>query len=113
MTIAEARISCKATLARAPRDVLVMALIILASLFSFGLGLLAGREGAGPPVMVEDAPAAAGAGGEVVASKNGGKYYLPWCGGAKNISPDNLVTFESAAVAEAAGYAPAANCKGI
>lgn len=50
-------------------------------------------------------------GGEVVASKSGTKYHLPTCSGAKSIKPENLVTFESIAAAEAAGYTPAANCK--
>jgi hypothetical protein len=114
MTIAEARAACKRSLGRVPRDLLVVALILAASLASFGLGLLAGREGRGAPVVLEDAPAAApAAGGQVVASKNGTKYYLPWCGGAKNISAANLVTFPSAAAAQAAGYSPAANCKGL
>ncbi|HVW82707.1 MAG TPA: hypothetical protein VHC68_02060 [Candidatus Paceibacterota bacterium] len=112
MTIAEARTSCKAVLAKLPRDVLVVALILAASLCSFGLGVLAGREGgAGEPPTIEEP--AASAVSPVVASKNGSKYYLPWCGGAKAISPDNLITFDSAAAAAAAGYAPAANCKGI
>lgn len=50
---------------------------------------------------------------EVVASKSGTKYHLPTCGGAKTIKPENLITFASIAEAEAAGYTPAANCKGL
>jgi Metal binding domain of Ada len=49
--------------------------------------------------------------GTVVASKSGSKYHLPTCAGAKQIKPDNLISFESIAAAEAAGYTPAANCK--
>ena len=52
-------------------------------------------------------------GGQVVASKNGGKYHYPWCSGAKQISPQNLITFNSIEEARAAGYTPAANCKGL
>lgn len=48
-----------------------------------------------------------------VASKNGQVYHLPHCSGAKNISATNKITFASKAEAEAAGYRPAANCKGI
>ena len=48
-----------------------------------------------------------------VASKNSDKYHLPWCGGAARISEANKVWFTSKAEAEAAGYTPAANCKGI
>ena len=53
------------------------------------------------------------AGGEVVASKTGEVYYLPWCGSAKRITPEKLVTFPSRAAAEAAGYRAAKNCKGL
>ena len=49
----------------------------------------------------------------VVASKSGTKYHLPECAGAKQIKPDNLVTFTSRAEAEQAGYTPAANCPGL
>ncbi len=48
-----------------------------------------------------------------VASKNGQVYHLPHCSGAKNISEANKITFTSKEEAEAAGYRPAANCKGI
>jgi hypothetical protein len=51
--------------------------------------------------------------GEVVASKSGTKYHLPTCSGAKNIKPENIITFSSREEAEAAGYTPAANCKGL
>jgi len=51
--------------------------------------------------------------GQVVGSKNGTVYHLPWCSGAKRISENNKVWFVSKTEAEAAGYRPAANCKGI
>ncbi len=51
--------------------------------------------------------------GEVVASKSGTKYHLPTCSGAKSIKPENLITFATIAEAKAAGYTPAANCKGL
>ncbi len=57
--------------------------------------------------------AQAGESGQVVASKNGTKYYFPWCGGVKNIKPENIVTFASVEAAKAKGYSPAANCKGL
>lgn len=50
---------------------------------------------------------------QYVASKNGTKYHLPWCSGAQRISEENKVWFTSKEDAEAAGYSPAANCKGI
>ncbi len=51
--------------------------------------------------------------GEVVASKSGTKYHLPTCPSAKTIKPANLISFATVAAAEAAGYTPAANCKGL
>lgn len=52
-------------------------------------------------------------GGEYVGSRNGTKYHLPWCSGAKRISEKNKIRFASKEEAENAGYTPAANCKGI
>ena len=52
-------------------------------------------------------------GGQVVASKNGTKYHFPWCSGAKTISEANKIYFNSIEEAGAAGYTPAANCKGL
>ena len=49
----------------------------------------------------------------VVASKTGTKYYFPWCGALGRIKPENQVSFASPALAQAAGYQPAANCKGV
>ena len=64
-----------------------------------------------PAKPVAPAPAA----GAYVASKTGTKYYLPWCGTASRIKEENKVWFETKAEAEAeaAGYQPAANCKGL
>ncbi|MFZ2167848.1 MAG: hypothetical protein WAV50_03180 [Minisyncoccia bacterium] len=115
MTIAEAREKCKSSVAAAPRDVLIITLILLASLASFGLGWLTGREAgqgsatsATEPLLVADSGS-----GQIVASKNGTKYYLPSCSGAGRISEANKIWFASSAAAVAAGYSPAANCKGL
>ncbi len=51
--------------------------------------------------------------GAVVASKQGKTYHLPSCPGAKNIAPENKITFTSRAIAQKAGYSPAKNCKGL
>jgi len=51
--------------------------------------------------------------GGYVASKNGTKYHLPWCSGALRIKEENKVWFQTKEEAQAQGYAPAANCKGI
>ncbi|MHB8860285.1 MAG: hypothetical protein ACYC48_00930 [Minisyncoccota bacterium] len=92
-----------------------MAILILASSASFGLGYLAGRgagqgsdSGAGAPSLIVSSST-----GQFVASKNGTKYYLPTCSGAGRISDANKVWFVSAADASKAGYEPAANCAGL
>ncbi len=48
--------------------------------------------------------------GNVVASKSGTKYHLVHCPGAKSIKAENLISFNSTAEAEAAGYKRAQNC---
>lgn len=48
-----------------------------------------------------------------VASKNGTKYHLPTCPGAKRIKEENKIWFDSKTEAEQAGYEPAKNCQGI
>lgn len=119
VTIADLREKCKNAVARVPRDMLIIGVLMLACSASFGLGYLTGRDEQKPvTIQVEDLPAAetgatAEAIGAVVASKNGTKYYLPDCAGADRISPANKVSFASVAAARAAGYTPAANCKGI
>lgn len=119
MTIADTREKCKRYLARVPRDVLIISILVLASVLSFWLGLLAGQDVGQGRDTVSEAPlldaavATTSTAGGVVASKNGTKYYLPGCAGASRISDANKVWFASAAAAEAQGYAPAANCKGL
>ncbi|MDE1919485.1 MAG: hypothetical protein KGH56_02175 [Patescibacteria group bacterium] len=118
MTIPEARERCKALIALVPRDALIVAILVLASSLSFGLGYLAGLDaGHSTTISFENdpgiSPAAAAAAGQVVASKSGTKYYLPECAGAARISEANKVWFPSASAAEKAGYAPAANCAGL
>lgn len=48
--------------------------------------------------------------GKVLASKNGKKFYYPWCSGVSRIKEINRVYFASAAEAQVAGYTQAANC---
>ncbi len=131
--IAQAASFGKRTLSRVPEGVLMALIVILASSGSFGLGMLATREGGVGDVWVQELPMRAyvpegavaaapvqeepepvmNAGGQYVASKNGERYYLPWCGGVSRIKEENKVWFASKAEAEAAGFTPAANCKGI
>ena len=115
MTIAEARGKCKSFLARVPRDVLILGVLLLASGSSFVLGYLAGLDAGQTDTGTAEAPPPADPeqAGQIVASKSGTKYYLPSCAGADRISEANRVKFSSVADAVAAGYAPAANCKGL
>lgn len=70
-------------------------------------------EVAAPAKEAVQTPAILPVGGQVVASKTGKAYYLPWCGGVKRIKDENKVWFDSAQAAQAAGYIPAKNCKGL
>lgn len=108
-----------------PRDVLIVAVLVLASLASFGLGYLAGLDSAQRSQMIlETAPITSAAAvasstnsavrvGQVFASKNGTKYYLPGCTGGDRISDTNKVWFTSPSAAIAAGYTAATACKGL
>lgn len=115
MTIAEMRSKCKNALGRAPRDVLVVAVVLLASSLSFGLGVLTGQEGWGSagPVIEATPEVSKELSGEVVASRNGTRYYFPWCSGVERIAEENKIIFASKEAAEARGYTPAANCSGL
>ncbi len=117
MTIAEAREKCKkhfAEMKAVPQDVSLVLILLLACLLSFGLGYMAGKDvGQGSGVAIETSPLVASTTGQLVASKNGTKYYLPWCAGVDRISDANKVWFNSVESAKAKGYAPASNCKGL
>lgn len=126
----------KRALERVPEGLLAALVLVFSCSASFGLGYLASNENRGGELKIEERPMEAAlpaaavvavqaeapkaapepalnAGGQYVASKNGTRYYLPWCGGVKNIKEENKVWFSSKAAAEAAGYTPAAACKGI
>jgi hypothetical protein len=45
-----------------------------------------------------------------VASKNGKRYYLPWCYSG---SEKNKIKFKTKEEAEKAGYTPSKNCEGL
>lgn len=136
MTIADLPKKGKEMLTKIPTHVLFVASILLVGTLSFMLGMLAGAERerdqgkgfwieerpfSGAPSGYKEAAAATKAvpaaplpsGGEYVASKNGTRYYLPWCGGVSRIKEENKVWFASKEAAEAAGYTPAKNCKGL
>ncbi len=117
-----------------PDDLFLGLIIILVAFGSFGLGRLSKIQGSKAPVRIENAleaasvpttqkPAGSNQGASVigattasdqlVGSKNGTKYYFPWCSGVKNINPENLIHFTSKSEAEARGYTPSATCKGL
>ncbi len=112
MTIAEAREKCKSLIGHIPRDAFIIAILILASSLSFGLGYFAGLDaGQATNLSFEISSfATTTASEQVVASKTGTKYYPPQCTGADRISDANKIWFVSAAAAQAAGYAPATHC---
>jgi len=121
------------------KTIFVAMIIILVALSSFGLGRLSKIEEGKTPLLIQDPTQSANnnqtvnllntAGessseeiqplqevslkGKYVASKNSNKYHAPWCAGAKSIKLENQIWFESKEEAEAAGYTPASNCKGI
>jgi len=116
-------------------DVILISVIILVALISFGLGRLSKIRENKTPITIEGVSQNASdtkvgeAGGSAanqqaaitgsqtekvyVASKNGTKYHYPWCPGALNIKEENKIWFSSKEQAESAGYSPAGNCKGL
>jgi len=124
----------KRFLGKIPTDALIVLVVLLGSILSFGLGIMAGKDMAsreGNGLWIEQRPLEAAVleapeglikaeaaepipeGGQYVASKNGEAYYLPWCGGVSRINDENKVWFASKEEAEAKGYRPAKTCKGI
>ncbi|MFA6552472.1 MAG: hypothetical protein WCT19_03145 [Candidatus Paceibacterota bacterium] len=111
------------------KEVLAVLTIVLAGFGGFGLGRLSVTEGNRQPVAItypdteNTAKTASVANslpntnsqtaGQLVASKNGTKYYFPWCSGVEKILEANKVWFDSEEKARAKGYTPAANCKGL
>ncbi|MDB5224793.1 MAG: protein of unknown function with transrane region [Candidatus Adlerbacteria bacterium] len=114
---------------RALDPYIIPAIVVLVGVGAFGLGrlqnlesakgavVLHGAQVAGVEQAVHPAPAPTQTpmtGPKVyVASKNGTKYYLPACSGAKRIAAVNQVWFSTAQDAKNAGYGPAANCPGL
>ena len=133
MTIPALGQGIKGFLGKIPTDALIVCAILLASILSFGLGILAGKDMADrehQSIWIEQRPVEAAVlgatepslasvsepipeGGQYVASKSGEAYYLPWCGGVTRIKAENKVWFATKEEAEAKGYRPAKNCKGI
>ncbi len=126
-----------------PRDGIIVLLLIMTAFASFGLGFLAGasnpssvksiqiksetlsskdrmnirknREVIVKPntSVIKTTNAHTVKNERVVGSKNGSKYYLSSCSGAKRIHKENEIWFSSVALAQAKGYTPAIRCFGI
>lgn len=115
-------------------DIYIALVVILVAFLSFGLGRLSILESKKPDIRIETIPAgeagalgaaaitaiagkppasAQSAQGQFVASKNGTKYYFPWCSGANRIKDENKVWFQTVEEAKKAGYQPASTCKGL
>jgi hypothetical protein len=108
---------------------LMILIIILVGLAGFGLGKLS-NAGEGKAVIIQTGSkentvpdsfkepqntasainAVSGNLGEIVASKNGTKYYLPGCNGVGRILDQNKVYFASEKEALDAGYTKASGC---
>ncbi|MFA7309288.1 MAG: Ada metal-binding domain-containing protein [Candidatus Paceibacterota bacterium] len=117
-TIQELSAKCKLYIEQSIGEWGVFGLVLLAALGSFGLGRLSILETARPMVTITETAAAAlppgiPIGGEFVASRTGSVYYYPWCSGVAKIAVTNQRWFRSEKEAQAAGYRPAKNCKGL
>jgi hypothetical protein len=109
---------CKSQLDHLAGDWALFALILLASIGSFGLGRLSVLEAGKPLISISQAAVAAESfemalGGEFVASRTGAVYYYPWCAGVDKIQPANRRWFATEKQAQEAGYRAAKNCKGL
>lgn len=126
-----------------PRDVFLVALVVLSAIGGFLIGRIAERStpstGEQPLRIVSQTAATAlynqsaeqkdlvqhtqrdaqtptvetEQGRMYVASKNGTAFYLPSCSGAKRIKEENKIYFSSKTEALGMGYKPASTCKGI
>ncbi len=99
-------------------DLTIVIIIILVTFTVFGLYKLAELRGNKAHISIENKTkteenAISNAEKLFVASKNGTKYYYPWCSGVSKIKEENKVWFSSADEAKKAGFEPAANCKGL
>ena len=115
-------------------DIFTALVVILVAFLSFGLGRLSVSESKKPDIQIGEIPAPeAGARGsaaaivsmqkpsvptgttqgQFVASKNGTKYYFPWCSGTTRIKEENKVWFQTVDEAKKAGYQPSSTCKGL
>lgn len=105
------------------KQVLLPIFIILVATVSFGLGKLSATPEKETPVVIKKAPERIFThineapqrenAQNFVASKNGTRYYLPWCGGASRINDENKIWFATREEAQEFGLLPAEGCLGI
>jgi hypothetical protein len=117
---------------RITKDTTYISLVILCVGFgSFLLGRLSVMAERREPVIVEESPIPVDPGistmtkeinapvevpptkGKYVGSRSSKKLHLPTCSGAKSLKEENKVWFATKEAALAAGFTPAANCRGI
>lgn len=142
INISEAIKNCKEFLKENEKDIFLAVLIVLVGFLSFGLGRLSRIFENKMPIEIQNAVETKGAPFDefssdftsgtnasasvlgtaaqdeeqvknFVASKNGTKYYFPWCGGVEKIKEENKIWFASKEEAAKKGYEPAKNCKGL
>ncbi len=122
------------TLKKLKEDWLLVATVVLVGVLAFGLGrlsILYNGESDFEILYPKNAPTSTGItegevlgtsadsadlkapGGGFVASKTGAKYHFPWCPGAQTMKEENKIYFATREEAEARGYSPAGNCKGL
>lgn len=102
-------------------ELFLVLIICLSGLFGFGMGRLSKLNERKIPITIEqpeiiqnnNQTELSEAKEYFVASKNGKKYYFPWCAGVDRISKNNIVQFNTREEAEKAGYEKAANCPGL
>ncbi|MBF05342.1 hypothetical protein CL644_01395 [bacterium] len=116
-SILERTLQIKGQIDNVPQDILVVGIVFLVGMSAFGLGRLSNYENVQPAVRLFEAEIYKSEpmmlGGLYVASKKGSKYHFPWCSGARSMNEVNKIWFSSSEEAQAAGYAPAENCKGL
>lgn len=111
------------------RDFVLVIILVLATFSAYGLGRLSILEDKRAEVRISTDPTLLSnleslkqnltiTGGQtgvapVVASKNGTKYYFPWCSGVDKIKLENKVIFATEDNARKAGLTPASNCPGL
>ena len=133
MNLSDKFTKCKDWFQNSEKEIFTVLIIFLTAFISFGLGRLSNLLDKKKPIVIENMPAAISAvlpttgdseteflsgnltceSGLLVASKNGTKYYFPWCGAVTKIKEENKIWFSSREEAEKNGYSPAKNCKGL